>query len=216
MSGKVSTPIADFVRRYAESGTVRFHMPGHKGKDFLGFEKFDITEIKGADSLYEADGIISESEKTASELFGSGATFFSTEGSSQCVRAMLYLALTHHRRFAAAADRARPLVVAARNVHKSFVYAAALSAAAPCRRTRSKRCLSGFTRLRRLCMSQVRTISAGSRIFPRSQRFVIVMRRFFWSTARTGLICAFSKSRRIRSTSARTYAAIRRTRRFPR
>lgn len=127
MSKKVAAPILDFVRRYSESGAVRFHMPGHKGKDFLGFEKFDITEIKGADSLYEADGIIAESEKIASELFGSGATFFSTEGSSQCVRAMLYLALTRHRRSGMpSADNARPVVVAARNVHKSFVYAAAL------------------------------------------------------------------------------------------
>ena len=26
----MKTPIADFVRRYAEGGTARLHMPGHK------------------------------------------------------------------------------------------------------------------------------------------------------------------------------------------
>lgn len=39
-------------------------MPGHKGRIFLGAESRDITEICGADSLFEADGIIAESEKT--------------------------------------------------------------------------------------------------------------------------------------------------------
>lgn len=119
---KSYAPIADFVKKYEKSGTSRFHMPGHKGKSFLGCEAYDITEICGADSLYEADGIIAESETIASELFGSGATFYSTEGSSQCIRAMLYLALMQ----AKIKSSERPVLVAARNVHKAFIYAAAL------------------------------------------------------------------------------------------
>lgn len=113
----MNTPIVNFLKKYSGENGVRFHMPGHHGKAFLGFEALDITEIKGADSLYEADGIIAESESNASRLFGSGATFFSTEGSSQCVRAMLYLAVT---------ISTKRLILAARNVHKSFVYAAGL------------------------------------------------------------------------------------------
>ena len=114
----METPIADFVRRYTDSGMVRAHMPGHKGKPFLGCETLDITEIQGADSLYEAEGIIRRSESYAGELFGSGRTVYSTEGSSQCIRAMLYLALT--------CGNGSRTVVAARNVHRAFVYAAAL------------------------------------------------------------------------------------------
>ena len=114
----METPIADFVRRYADSGMVRAHMPGHKGKPFLGCEALDITEIQGADSLYEAEGIIRRSESYAGKLFGSGRTVYSTEGSSQCIRAMLYLALT--------CGNGSRTVVAARNVHRAFVYAAAL------------------------------------------------------------------------------------------
>ena len=116
----MNTPIHDFLRDYAQAGMSRFHMPGHKGKPFLGCETLDITEVAGADALYEAEGIIAESEASASRLFGSGRTLYSTEGSSQCIRAMLYLALTS--RPAGASNT----VVAARNVHRAFVYAAAL------------------------------------------------------------------------------------------
>ena len=59
------TPIADFVRRYAELSPVRLHMPGHKGLKTLGFEPFDITEIDGADDLFAPNGIILKSEQNA-------------------------------------------------------------------------------------------------------------------------------------------------------
>lgn len=116
----MDTPIADFVRSYAASGTARFHMPGHKGKGPLGCEALDITEIAGADSLYEAEGIIAKSEENARSLFGTGRTLYSTEGSSQCIRAMLQLILQNRK------PGADPVILAARNVHKAFIYAAAL------------------------------------------------------------------------------------------
>lgn len=116
----MNTPICDFLENYQKNKITRFHMPGHKGNCFLGCEPLDITEVYGADSLYEADGIIAQSELNATQLFHSGRTVYSTEGSSQCIRAMLYLALMHRP------AGANPVIVAARNVHKSFVYAAAL------------------------------------------------------------------------------------------
>ncbi len=116
----MNTPICDFVREYAASEAVRLHMPGHKGASFLGVESLDITEIEGADNLYHANGIILQSEQNAGSLFGCD-TFYSTEGSSQSIRAMLYLvtlyAKTHGR---------KPLIAAVRNVHKAFLDAAAL------------------------------------------------------------------------------------------
>ena len=57
----MKTPICDFVKSYASQNKTRLHMPGHKGCGLLGFEELDITEITGADSLFEADGIIKES-----------------------------------------------------------------------------------------------------------------------------------------------------------
>ena len=64
----------------AKAGTARLHMPGHKGRCFLGCEPWDITEIHGADALYEAEGILAESEQNAAALFGSQRTCYSTEG----------------------------------------------------------------------------------------------------------------------------------------
>lgn len=116
----MNTPIFDFVRSYAEKNTARFHMPGHKGKGFIGCEQFDITEIKGADELFSANGIIAESEKNAASLFGTAKTLYSTEGSSLCIRAMIYLAATE------STEKRRKYILAARNVHKAFIYALAL------------------------------------------------------------------------------------------
>ena len=117
----MNTPIIDFVSKYKNSNNLRFHMPGHKGKKtFIGIEEFDITEIHGADSLFEADGIIKESERNAGTIFGA-ETFFSAEGSSLCIRAMLYLAICD------AKEKGRNLtVIAGRNAHKTFFTAAAL------------------------------------------------------------------------------------------
>ena len=57
----MDTPIYDFLRSYADSGTLRAHMPGHKGKSPAEapelLYKYDITEIKGADSLFESEAI---------------------------------------------------------------------------------------------------------------------------------------------------------------
>ena len=68
----------DFVRGYAQSGTSRLHMPGHKGQSLLGFEPLDLTEIRGADELYEPEGIIAQSEANATRLFGTQHTYYST------------------------------------------------------------------------------------------------------------------------------------------
>ena len=114
------TPIVDFVAKYAACDPLRLHMPGHKGKAFLGPEKWDLTEVTGADSLYEAAGVIAQSEENASRLFGC-PTFYSTEGSSHCIRAMLTLAVQYAR-----LQGKQPVIAAARNVHKTFLSAAAM------------------------------------------------------------------------------------------
>jgi len=114
----MNTPIYDFVQKYAKENYVRLHMPGHKGHSFIGCESLDITEIEGADVLSHAEGIIKESEDNASSLFSSLHTYYSTEGSTLCIKAMLTLICKH--------AEGRPLILAARNVHKAFIYAGAL------------------------------------------------------------------------------------------
>ena len=94
-------------------------MPGHKGISFLGFESLDITEIEGADVLYSANGIIEESQNIASELFGTGATLYSCEGSSLSITAMLYLAVL-------TSNMPTKTILAGRNAHKAFMNSAAM------------------------------------------------------------------------------------------
>ena len=119
----MDTPIWDFVETYRRQGTHRLHMPGHKGQGEWGFEPWDITEIEGADALFTADGIIAASESNAATLFGARRTLYSTEGSSLCVRTMVALMVR-----LAAQRGVRPLILATRNAHQSF-----LSAVSTCR-----------------------------------------------------------------------------------
>ena len=113
----MNTPIVDFTKKYADKNGVRAHMPGHKGKSFTGAEKYDITEISGADVLYSASGIIQQSQDNARDLFNTYATFYSTEGSSLCIKAMLSLV---------SKGKQNPTIVATRNAHKTFIYGCAL------------------------------------------------------------------------------------------
>ena len=117
----MKTPICEFVEQYAREGNVRLHMPGHKGIPFLGVEDRDIAEVEGADVLYHAEGIIAESQNNAAALFESGRTLYSTEGSSLCIRAMIYLLSLQAKK-----EGKKPLILAARNAHKTFMSAIAL------------------------------------------------------------------------------------------
>ena len=113
----MNTPLCEFVKAYRDSGLVRAHMPGHKGVARLGCEPLDITEVEGADVLYRSGGIIRRSEENAAALFGTARTVYSTEGSSLCIRGMLYLAMQ---------KTGRRTFLAGRNVHSTFVTACAL------------------------------------------------------------------------------------------
>ena len=67
--------IVDFLRQHMEKKTVAFHMPGHKGAAFyeeFGYGGFlaaladaDITEIPGADNLFQAEDVILATMKKA-------------------------------------------------------------------------------------------------------------------------------------------------------
>lgn len=117
----MKTPVYDFLMKYKDSGTARMHMPGHKGKNVSGISyAMDITEINGADSLFEASGIIAESETNAAELFKTVRTCYSAGGSTQCIQAMIALMKRENRN-----------LIAVRNVHRSFIAACALTGMEP-------------------------------------------------------------------------------------
>ena len=122
----MNTPVYDFIERYIRKNPVRAHMPGHKGKYIgeCGFGeayKYDITEIDGADVLFEAKGIIAESERNAASLFGTVATFYSAGGSTLCIQTMLAAVCGKDRAF-----------ICARNSHKSVMNSCVLLNLEPC------------------------------------------------------------------------------------
>ena len=116
----MNTPICDFLKSYREREGIRLHMPGHKGR---GREEnsFDITEISGADSLFDCNGIILESEKNASCLFDTERTIYSVQGSTLAIQTMLSLVCMKSRTMGE-----KPLIVAVRNARRAFLNACAL------------------------------------------------------------------------------------------
>ena len=83
----MTTPVLDFVRRYAESGAVRFHMPGHKGRflplpELAPLAPLDVTEIPGTGNLYEAGPPFDEAQALWARDFGFDHCQFLTGGST--------------------------------------------------------------------------------------------------------------------------------------
>ncbi len=121
----ITTPLSDYVENYVSSSPVRLHMPGHKGDGLLGIENMDITELTEDAYLYGCQGPVLESMKNASSLFKSGMTYYSAEGSSLAIKAMLATILLEYRSVHSP-DANRPFILAARNVHRSFIDACVL------------------------------------------------------------------------------------------
>ena len=66
----MTTPICDFVRRYAEREPLRLHMPGHKGETYPA----DITEVGGAGPVsFTAQAICDVCERSTIALRSSEA-----------------------------------------------------------------------------------------------------------------------------------------------
>lgn len=115
----MEAPLRQYLEKLHNSRRARFHMPGHKGRGVLPpFDAacpYDITEIAGADSLFEASGILAQGEETTARLYGSKAALWSAGGSTLCIQAMLALVC-----------REGDLVLAVRNAHHAFVHTAIL------------------------------------------------------------------------------------------
>jgi lysine decarboxylase len=110
--------IRDFLSRHASGNPVSFHMPGHKGSAIYrqyGFDDFldnmadwDITELPGADNLFQAEGIIDSLQRRYAALYGVAASRLLVNGSSGGLIAALLSSV-----------REGGKVIMARNSHKS-------------------------------------------------------------------------------------------------
>ena len=77
-------PLVEALQKYSDKETVRFHMPGHKGRGLgrtsrllkKNLYKWDVTEIPGLDDLHQPRGAIKEAQQRLSKLCGADESFF--------------------------------------------------------------------------------------------------------------------------------------------
>lgn len=124
------TPLFSTLLRHAAREPVQFHIPGHKrgrGMD-LAFGEFigqnalslDLINIAPLDDLHHPTGPIKQAQELAAEAFGADATFFSVQGTSTAIMAMVLATV-------GPGDK----ILVPRNVHKSVLTGIILSGANP-------------------------------------------------------------------------------------
>ena len=127
--------LVEFLMKHEASSSVSFHMPGHKGKRFyesLGYGHvirnlvgMDITEIPGADNLFQAESVIKNVMERYSNYYSDKkpvASYLSIGGSSTGLIASI---------LAVAEGTDKPTILMARNCHKSVYNGVKLSGKKP-------------------------------------------------------------------------------------
>lgn len=112
------TPIVCALRELASKEKSALHMPGHKQGQMPGLLSnwlgatlhYDQTEVSGLDDVHAPDGPIKKSERLVAALYGTKATYFTTNGSSAGLVASLL----------ASADIGAEVIVP-RNAHKAVL-----------------------------------------------------------------------------------------------
>ncbi|MGI6332708.1 MAG: aminotransferase class I/II-fold pyridoxal phosphate-dependent enzyme [Zhaonellaceae bacterium] len=127
---KYNMPLVEGLKEHLAKNRYRFHMPGHKGgnnlapqiAELLGEKAFkaDFTEIEGLDDLHNPQGVIGVAQELAAQCFGAEETFFLVNGATSGIEAALL-----------ATCKPGDIVIAPRNVHRSFLSGLILSGARP-------------------------------------------------------------------------------------
>ena len=122
--------ITEFLLKHSAEAPVSFHMPGHKGSalyEEFGYGEFfrrvadcDITEIPGADNLFQTEGIILETMERYRRLYETRRTYLLVNGSSTGLISGIMSSV----------PRGGKLIMA-RNCHKSVFNGLALAGAEP-------------------------------------------------------------------------------------
>lgn len=120
----------DFLLQHADKDPVSFHMPGHKGEAFFrkyGYDDFlnrfvdcDVTEIRGADNLFQPEGIIRDVMDRYAALYDVQNSYLLINGSSAGLIASVM-----------ASVRPGGKIIMARNCHKAVFNALTLAGVEP-------------------------------------------------------------------------------------
>ena len=112
----MKTPIYSQLLKHKLLDYSPFHTPGHKNNFFpKNLFELDFTELPDTDALYEAEGIILETEKNLAKLFSAKRSIISSGGCTLAIQTMLRLASQRGKK-----------ILFARNIHRSAVNACAL------------------------------------------------------------------------------------------
>ncbi|TPG69144.1 aminotransferase class I/II-fold pyridoxal phosphate-dependent enzyme [Brevibacillus laterosporus] len=124
------TPLFSGLVEHAERNPIQFHIPGHKKgtgmnptfREFIGENalSIDLINIAPLDDLHHPKAIIKEAQDLAAEAFGADHTFFSIQGTSGAIMAMIM-----------ATCNPGDKIILPRNVHKSVTAAIIFAGAIP-------------------------------------------------------------------------------------
>lgn len=130
MNRQEKTPLFTALIEHAERNPIQFHIPGHKKglgmdqqfKDFIGPNalSIDLINIGPLDDLHHPHGIIKEAQELAAEAFGADYTYFSIQGTSGAIMAMIMSVCNP-------GDK----IIVPRNIHQSVLSAIILAGAVP-------------------------------------------------------------------------------------
>jgi lysine decarboxylase len=115
----------DFLLQHAAKHPVSFHMPGHKGSaifrrygydDVLeNFVDMDVTEIPGADNLFQTEGIIKDVQDRYAALYDVKHSYLQINGTSGGIIASILACVPPGKK-----------LIMSRNCHKSVFNALTL------------------------------------------------------------------------------------------
>ncbi|WP_126425910.1 aminotransferase class I/II-fold pyridoxal phosphate-dependent enzyme [Brevibacillus marinus] len=124
------TPLFSGLLDHVKQNPIQFHIPGHKKgtgmnpvfRQFIGDNalSIDLINISPLDDLHHPKGIIKEAQELAADAFGADHTFFSVQGTSGAIMAMIMATC-------APGDK----IIVPRNVHKSVMSAIIFAGAMP-------------------------------------------------------------------------------------
>jgi lysine decarboxylase len=124
------TPLFSGLLAHAKRNPIQFHIPGHKKgagmdpefREFIGDNalSIDLINIGPLDDLHQPKGIIKQAQDLAAEAFGADRTFFSVQGTSGAIIAMVMAVCGPGEK-----------IIVPRNVHKSVMSAIVFSGSIP-------------------------------------------------------------------------------------
>jgi arginine/lysine/ornithine decarboxylase len=120
----------EFLESYAKNPPVSFHMPGHKGRRIFdechmgriieNLTDMDITELSGADNLFQAEGIIRKLMDRYRNIYGCRESYLLVGGSTAGVLAAVMTCLRQSKK-----------LILPSNCHKSAINALTLTGGIP-------------------------------------------------------------------------------------